>query len=112
MALIELHVATALLERIAIALERIAGPPPVIRTGSKTGQRIEVGDIFVASDEFTDKVAGERTKAAREIVGPMVEPGSDMEREVIEALEENVRRQYGDDAVKELPWRKVERGGS
>ena len=108
MALIELHVATTLLERIAIALERMAGPVREL-PDRPIGKRVEASDVFVASNEYTDRVAGERTKAAQSVAGPLVQPGSDMEAEVIAALEEQVRTQYGEEAVGELPWRKVGR---
>ena len=108
---LNLHVANALLERIAVALERIAGPLPRLPAGAHTPRRTEASDVYVATDEFTDRVSAERTRAAREVLGAgAVLPGSEAEAQVIAALEEQVKEQYGEEAVKEFPWRKVERG--
>lgn len=97
---IELHRTNELLDRIAIALERMAGPtppttiPPVQATLSDL--------IDCSPNRVGERLSQMEDFAKRE----MLVPGSEAFLERIREFEELVRVEYGEQAMDELPWRK------
>lgn len=89
-----------LLERIAVALERIAGPPP--SAAENTPYQAQLSDLSMAAPGEIERVL----EAQREFaVNHMLEPGSPAFIEAILQYEKAVSDAYGPQAVSQLPWR-------
>lgn len=96
------HSITGILERIAIALERIAGPVIEYRPPEQATLR---------DYAYVDPAQAERIREAENefAAAHLVIPGSPAYLSAIEEFERQVANAYGDGAVEELPWRKVMR---
>lgn len=87
-----------LLQRIAVALERIAGPelqytPPTPST---------MADYAIVSPEESIRI---KTAQEEFAAGHLVVPGSPAYLAAVAEFETQVAEAYGEDAVEKLPWR-------
>lgn len=100
---IQLNRTNELLERIAAAVERIAGPippdyhPPIPAT---------IRDLVIM-----DPAQAEEVKKAEEwfAITNMVAPGSEAFMQKVAEFEQMVLLEAGEKALEELPWRKLNR---
>lgn len=93
-----------LLERIAIALERIAGPIPVYRPPIPSSLK---DYSVVTPNDLADLAA---TKSAFSLSRSVV-PDSEAFMKAVLEVEEEVRKEGGEGAVEALPWRAILRRG-
>lgn len=96
---IALATTNALLERIAIALERIA-PPPLPSTPSAPYQA-QLSDLRRISPETVQDIRDAEAKFAASIG---VLPGTELFYAKVKEYEEIVREHYGEEGVSQLPW--------
>jgi hypothetical protein len=93
---------TGLLERIAVALERLAGPIVEYRPPTQSTLK----DYSLVTPEDAQRIQDAQHDFG---VTHLVVPGSPAYFAAIEQFERDVADACGPDAVNELPWRKVDR---